>query len=84
MEFTAAARRDIAKLPDRVAWAILEFCSGPLAENPYRVGRPLVRELTGLYSAHRGGYRIVYTINDDRVLVEIAYVRRRADAYRPH
>jgi len=78
VEFTAAARRDIAKLPERIAWAVLEFCAGPLAENPHRVGKPLIAELTGLYSARRGEYRIVYAINDDRVVVEVAKVQRRS------
>jgi mRNA-degrading endonuclease RelE of RelBE toxin-antitoxin system len=27
-------------------------------------------------------YRIIYAIHDDTVVVEAAYVRRRADAYR--
>jgi len=82
IEFTAAARRDISRLPERVAWAVIEFCDGPLAENPYRVGKPLLGDLTGLHSARRGEYRIVYAIYDERVVVEVAYVRRRADAYR--
>lgn len=82
VEFTSAARRDIARLPERIAWAVLEFCEGPLAENPQRVGKPLVGDLTGLYSARRGEYRIVYSIYEERVVVEVAYVRRRADAYR--
>jgi mRNA interferase RelE/StbE len=82
VEFTAAARKDIAQLPDRIAWAVLVFCAGPLAENPYRVGKPLVGELVGLHSARRGQYRIVYAIHDDTVVVEVAYVRRRADANR--
>jgi mRNA-degrading endonuclease RelE of RelBE toxin-antitoxin system len=79
VEFTPAARRDIAKLPDRIAWAVLEFCDGPLAENPHRVGKPLIAELTGLYSARRGEYRIVYAIHDDRVVVEVAKVQRRSN-----
>ena len=83
IEFTPAARRDIARLPERIAWAVIEFCDGPLAENPHRVGKPLVSDLVGLYSARRGEYRIVYAIHDDTVVVEVAYVRRRADAYRP-
>ncbi len=82
VEFTSAARRDIARLPERIAWAVLEFCEGPLAENPQRVGKPLVGDLTGLYSARRGEYRIVYSIYEETVVVEVAYVRRRADAYR--
>jgi mRNA interferase RelE/StbE len=83
VEFTPAARRDIARLPQRVAWAVLEFCSGPLADNPHRVGKPLIGDLVGLYSARRGQYRIVYAIDDQTVLVEVAYLRRRADVYRP-
>jgi mRNA interferase RelE/StbE len=81
VEFTAAARRDIAKLPERIAWAVLEFCAGPLGENPHRVGKPLIAELTGLYSARRGEYRIIYAINGDRVVVEVAKVQRRSAVY---
>ena len=83
IEFTAAARRDIAKLPQRIAWAVLEFCGGPLAENPHRVGKPLLGDLVGLHSARRGEYRVVYEIHEETVLVKVAYIRRRADVYRP-
>lgn len=82
LEYTSAARRDISRLPEGIAWAVLAFCEGPLVENPYRVGRALIADLTGLYSARRGEYRIVYAIHDDTVVVEVAYVRRRADVYR--
>jgi mRNA-degrading endonuclease RelE of RelBE toxin-antitoxin system len=82
VEFTATARRDIAKLPVRIAWAVVEFCTGPLAENPHRVGRPLVAELAGLYSARRGAYRVIYAIHDDRVVVEVVKIQHRADVYR--
>jgi mRNA interferase RelE/StbE len=83
VEFTATARRDIAKLPPRIAWAVLEFCAGPLAENPHRVGKPLLGQLTGLHSARRGEYRVIYAIQDEQVVVEVAYVQRRSDVYRP-
>jgi mRNA interferase RelE/StbE len=82
VEFTASARRDIAKLPERIARAVLEFCAGPLAESPRRVGKPLIAELTGLHSARRGEYRVIYAIHDDRIVVEVASVQRGADAYR--
>jgi mRNA-degrading endonuclease RelE of RelBE toxin-antitoxin system len=83
VDFTSAARRDIAKLPQRIAWAVLEFCAGPLAEDPHRVGKPLIGALTGLHSARRGVYRVIYEIHDDRVVVEVAYIQSRSDAYRP-
>jgi mRNA-degrading endonuclease RelE of RelBE toxin-antitoxin system len=82
VEFTPSARRDIAKLPERIAWAVLEFCAGPLAEHPHRVGKPLIAELTGLHSARRGEYRVIYAIHDERVVVEVATVQRRSDVCR--
>jgi len=82
VEYTAGARRDIGRLPERIAWAVLKFCEGPLAQNPHRVGKPLIGDLTGLHSARRGEYRIIYAIYDDTVVVEVTYVRHRADAYR--
>lgn len=81
VEFTPAARRAFAKLPDKIAWAVLEFCEGPLCENPYRVGKPLLGDLAGLHSARRGTYRIVYAIDDHQVVVEVVHVARRADVY---
>lgn len=83
VEFTSTARRDIAKLPTRIARAVLEFCTGPLAENPYRVGKPMLADMTGLYSARRGEYRTIYSIQDEKVVVEVTYVRRRSAVHRP-
>jgi mRNA-degrading endonuclease RelE of RelBE toxin-antitoxin system len=55
---------------------------GPPSENPRRVGHPLRRELTGLWSARRGAYRVVYEIDDDRHVVSVLRVDHRADVYR--
>jgi mRNA-degrading endonuclease RelE of RelBE toxin-antitoxin system len=82
LEFTGSARRQLNAMPERVVHAVIEFCAGPLVEAPRRVGRPLTNELAGLWSARRGEYRIVYRIHDDRVVVDVARVRHRADAYR--
>lgn len=77
------ARRAIHEdLPEAVAAACLEFILGPLAENPHRVGHALRSELTGLHSARRGDFRIIYRIEDERVVVYIVTVRHRRDAYR--
>ena len=42
--------------------AVMKFAFGDLAREPRRVGKPLRRELTGLYSARRGPYRLLYRI----------------------
>ncbi|BBH16791.1 toxin RelE [Nocardioides baekrokdamisoli] len=76
------ARRSLSvDLPEAVAAACAQFIFGPLAESPYRVGKPLRDELEGRYSARRGEFRVIYEIHDERVLVRVITVRHRRDAY---
>ena len=82
VRFTGTARRDLHKLPPRVLAAVIEFAFGDLVHEPRRVGKPLRRELTGLYSARRGPYRLLYRIDEDLSLVLIQRVDHRADVYR--
>ena len=55
----------------------------PIADNPNRLGKPLVGELEGLWSARRGDYQIIYEIFEDDQVVLIHRVQHRRDAYRP-
>jgi mRNA interferase RelE/StbE len=83
VRFQAAARRSIAeRLPEAVAAAVIEFCSGPLAENPHRVGTPLFGPLAHCYGARRGSYRVVYHVDDKEREVQVLQVAHRADIYR--
>lgn len=82
IELEPPAQRSLDRLPAKVRDAVLAFLHGPLAENPYHVGKPLQRELTGLHSARRGSYRIVYRTLDERVLVTVVRVGPRCDVYR--
>lgn len=83
VSFRGAARRAIAeRLPEAVAVAVLEFCAGPLAENPHRVGRALADPFRGLHGARRGTYRIVYLIDDEERAVEVLDIAPRRDVYR--
>ena len=70
------ARRQLDRLPEGVAAAVYEFMSGPLAEHPHRVGKPLEGELAGRFGARRGEYRIVYTIEDEIVTVTVVRIAR--------
>jgi mRNA-degrading endonuclease RelE of RelBE toxin-antitoxin system len=83
VEFASTARRDLRSVPPRIVPAIIEFVYGDLARNPRRVGKPLQRELAGLWSARRGSYRVLYEIHDDQLVVLIIRVDHRADIYRP-
>lgn len=76
------ARRALAAdLPRDIAAA--EFITGPLLENPQRVGKALGRELAGIYSARIGrDWRVLYEIDDGKRLVYVLDVRHRGAAYR--
>ena len=83
LRVAASAERQLARLPDRMAGAVVEFLVGPLCENPHRVGHPLQRELAGLWSARRGAYRVIYEIDDDEWLIDVLRIEHRSDVYRP-
>jgi mRNA-degrading endonuclease RelE of RelBE toxin-antitoxin system len=78
-----SAERVLARLPERIAPAIVEFLVGPLLEAPERVGKPLQRELAGYWSARRGAYRIVYRLDHDAQTVRVVRIEHRSDVYRP-
>ena len=80
----ASAERALARLPEKAAAAVVEFVTGALLESPRGVGHPLRRELSGLWAARRGPYRIVYEIDDKANLISVVRVDHRADVYRPH
>jgi len=81
--WTAAARRALTRLPEKVAAAVVEFLYGSLAASPHRVGKPLKLRLEGLHSARRGDYRVIYRIDDERRLDTVIAIEHRSDVYRP-
>ena len=82
VEWAPSARRDLARLPEKAAVAVVEFIYGGLADNPKRVGRELRLELAGLHAARRGDFRVVYRIDEARQRVLITLIDHRADVYR--
>lgn len=83
LRVAATAERQLARLPEKVAAAVVEFLIGPLIDEPHRVGHPLQRELAGLWSARRGAYRVIYAINDAEDTVDVLRIDHRSDIYRP-
>ena len=81
VRFTATARRDLNNVPPRVLSAVVEFAFGDLSREPRRVGKPLRRELEGLFSARRGPYRVLHRIDDEQLTVSILRMNHRADVY---
>jgi len=82
ISWSASAQRDLGKLPEKIATAVVEFIYGGLADNPRRVGHELTLELVGLHSARRGDFRVLYRIKPDQAGVVIVNIDHRADVYR--
>lgn len=82
LQVDPSAQRTLARLPEGLATAIVEFLTGPLLDQPERVGRPLQRELVGYRSARRGAYRIVYRLLEEESVVRVVRIEHRADVYR--
>ena len=80
---TSTVRRQLAEnLPEAIAFAAFEFMSGPLLENPRRVGKQLMPPMDDRWSARRGTYRIIYRIDESQQEVTVVGIAPRADAYR--
>jgi mRNA interferase RelE/StbE len=80
---TPTVRRALAEtLPETVAVAAFEFITGPLLENPSRVGKRLLPPLDDRHSARRGSYRVIYRIDDDARVVTVVDIGHRGDVSR--
>ena len=78
----SAARALTEQLPEKVAHAAYAFITGPLLDEPHRVGKPLAAPLAPTWAARRGSYRILYLLDDENRVVEVTAIRHRGDAHR--
>jgi mRNA-degrading endonuclease RelE of RelBE toxin-antitoxin system len=80
---TPTVRRELAEtLPEAVAAAAYDFITGPLLEQPHRVGKRLLPPLSDRFSARRGTYRVIYRIDDEARVVTVVDIGHRRDVYR--
>ena len=77
-----AARALAEELPEPVAHAVIDLITGPLLEDPHRIGRELRRELQGVFAARRGTYRVLYRIDEANREVTVIRIDHRRDVYR--
>lgn len=78
-----ARRANSHRLPPDVASAAADFITGPLLQNPQRVGESLTDELTGIYSARVArNWRVLYEIDETEHTVIVLDIRHRSVAYR--
>ena len=84
VEFLPRARRRFAKLAEMDRVRILRFLTERVAtaENPRRIGEALKGPPTGLWRYRVGDFRIIVSIEDERVTVLVLEIGNRRDIYR--
>jgi mRNA interferase RelE/StbE len=82
VQLSPTAVRALDRLPHKIAAAIVEFVTGALPADPYRLSKPLRFEFEGWRVARRGDYRVTFrAIEDDRALY-VGRIEHRAHVYR--
>jgi mRNA interferase RelE/StbE len=82
IEWTAPALRELRKLDRQIARRVVLAVS-KLALDPRPAGtRELVGQPAGVRRLRVGDYRVIYQIEDDRLVVAVVRVAHRREAYR--
>ena len=84
IEFEQSAQRELNKLDPQTARRILRFLSERLApsDDPRRLGEALHGALSDYWKYRVGDYRIIATIEDDRLRILVVRIGNRREIYR--
>jgi len=83
IEFDEAAAKELRKLDRQMQLEILNYLRQRIAtdEDPRRFGKPLSRDLAGLWRYRVRDYRMICNIEDDKLVVLVVRVSHRKDVY---
>jgi len=76
-----SAIKEITKIPKEIALNIYDSISG-LKNNPRKKGSRKLRGSEVLYRIRVNEYRVIYSIYDDILVVEIIKIAHRKEVYR--
>ena len=84
LEFENAATKELRKLDHQTQKEILSYLRKRIAtnEDPRRFGKPLSKELAGLWRYRIRDYRVVCNIEDQKLLVLVVRVAHRKKVYK--
>ena len=85
IEFDESARKELAKLDRQVARRLIDFLKNRVLNlgDPRSVGQVLRGSTLGEFWKYRvGDFRIIASIQDDRMIVLVLRVGNRSDIYR--
>jgi len=83
VEWDAAAVKELRKLDRQAQLDILRYFRERIAtdEDPRRFGKPLSRELASLWRYRVRNYRMICSIEEDKLVVLVLRVGHRKDIY---
>ncbi len=86
IEFSDTARKQMSKLDRKVAKEILSYLRERIAtdKDPRRFGKPLRGDLASLWRYRVGSYRVVCSIEGEKVVVLVLRIGHRSKVYRKH
>jgi mRNA interferase RelE/StbE len=79
--FARSARKELEALEPRIVSRVLRLIEA-LELQPRPVGCRKIRRERSLWRVRAGDYRVVYSVDDSKRVVDIVAIRHRADAYR--
>lgn len=82
LQIVPAAAKELEALPRKKDRQAIVARISSLAEEPRPPGCTKLSGVEDLYRIRHGGYRIVYSIEDDRLLVIVIRVADRKEVYR--
>lgn len=80
IEYAKGVVKDLRNLPKETKSKALSIIENALASEP-RSGKPLTGPYKGLWKYRIGDYRIIYSIEDKRLVVFVLRIRHRKDVY---
>jgi len=81
IEFKSSVKKDIKKLPKKIILQAFKKIE-ELKKQPFPVQAKKLQDCESLYRIRIGNYRVVYEIDENRMIITIYYIRHRKDVYR--
>ncbi|MCF6194812.1 MAG: type II toxin-antitoxin system RelE/ParE family toxin [Kangiellaceae bacterium] len=84
VEFDNAAAKELRKLDKHIQSEILKYLRDRIAthEDPRRFGKPLSRNLAGLWRYYIRDYHHICKIEDEKLIVLVLRATHRKDVYK--
>ncbi len=81
VDFRPSARKSLGKLPRRDQMRIVSAAEG-LSQEPRPLGSKKLGAEENLWRIRVGDYRVIYQIEDNRLLILVVKIGHRKDVYR--